>query len=45
MYYAIRFGQPSVLLKDRLGSIPARKSPPESSPQADSPLEPEQSVD
>ena len=45
MYYAMRFGQPSVLLKDRLGSIPARKSPPESSPQADSPLEPEQSVD
>ena len=45
MYYAMRFGQPSVLLKDRLGSIPARKAPLESSPQADSPLEPEQSVD
>lgn len=25
MYYAARFGQPSVLLKDRLGTVPARK--------------------
>ena len=24
MYYAVRFGQPSVLLKDRLGVVPAR---------------------
>ncbi len=25
MYYAQRFNQPSVLLKERLGSIPARR--------------------
>jgi soluble lytic murein transglycosylase len=31
MYYALRFGQPSVLLSDRLGTIPGRAepSPPE----------------
>jgi len=27
MYYAARFGQPSVLLKDRLGMVPSRKVP------------------
>ncbi len=27
MYYALRFGQPSVLLSDRLGTIPARNVP------------------
>ncbi|MBU4499399.1 MAG: lytic transglycosylase domain-containing protein, partial [Gammaproteobacteria bacterium] len=27
MYYAVRFGQPSVLLKDRLGVVPSRKPP------------------
>ena len=27
MYYAVRFGQPSILLKDRLGVIPARSVP------------------
>lgn len=27
MYYALRFGQPSVLLVDRLGTIPARAAP------------------
>jgi soluble lytic murein transglycosylase len=27
MYYAARFGQPSVLLKDRLGTVPPRKPP------------------
>lgn len=27
MYYAVRFGQPSVLLKDRLGVVPPRKPP------------------
>jgi soluble lytic murein transglycosylase len=27
MYYAQRFGQPSALLKDRLGMVPARKTP------------------
>jgi soluble lytic murein transglycosylase len=26
MYYAARFGQPSVLLKDRLGTVPSRKT-------------------
>lgn len=26
MYYAVRFGQPSVLLKDRLGTVPPRRS-------------------
>ncbi len=31
MYYAMRFGQPSVLLKDRLGTVPPRTEavPPE----------------
>jgi soluble lytic murein transglycosylase len=28
MYYAMRFNQPSVLLKDRLGSVPPRRAPP-----------------
>jgi soluble lytic murein transglycosylase len=28
MYYARRFGQPSVLLRDRLGVIPGRAVPP-----------------
>lgn len=27
MYYAARFGQPSVLLTDRLGTVPPRKTP------------------
>jgi len=27
MYYAMRFGQPSVLLKDRLGAVPPRTGP------------------
>ncbi|MHB8760694.1 MAG: lytic transglycosylase domain-containing protein, partial [Thiobacillus sp.] len=27
MYYAVRFGQPSVLLKDRLGVVPPRRIP------------------
>jgi len=26
IYYAQRFGQPSVVLKDRLGVVPARKT-------------------
>ena len=45
MYYAVRFGQPSVLLKDRLGSVPPRKTSPGSTPPADRLLEPEPSVD
>jgi soluble lytic murein transglycosylase len=36
MYYAQRFGQPSVLLKDRLGMVPARKGPIESAPPSES---------
>ena len=39
MYYAARFGQPSVLLKDRLGTVPARKTPIQPTPEADVPLE------
>lgn len=35
MYYATRFGQPSVLLKDRLGVLPPRRTPVEAAPQAD----------
>jgi len=35
MYYAQRFGEPSVLLKDRLGMVPARKGPIESAPPAE----------
>lgn len=35
MYYAARFGQPSVLLKDRLGTVPARKMPAGSPSGAD----------
>jgi soluble lytic murein transglycosylase len=35
MYYAARFGQPSVLLKDRLGTVPPRKTPAASPPDAD----------
>jgi soluble lytic murein transglycosylase len=27
MYYAQRFGQPSVLLRDRLGTVPPRAAP------------------
>jgi soluble lytic murein transglycosylase len=32
MYYAQRFGQSSVLLKDRLGTVPPRKAPVEAAP-------------
>jgi soluble lytic murein transglycosylase len=39
MYYAVRFGQPSTLLKDRLGTVPARKTPVEPSPESDTSLE------
>ncbi len=35
MYYATRFGQPSVLLKDRLGVLPPRRTPVPPAPQAD----------
>ncbi|MFN3544131.1 MAG: lytic transglycosylase domain-containing protein [Thiobacillus sp.] len=40
MYYAVRFDQPSVLLKDRLGTVPPRReaapaeAPPENDPAA-----------
>jgi soluble lytic murein transglycosylase len=39
MYYAARFGQPSVLLKDRLGIVPARKIPVAAPPDAEVSLE------
>ncbi|MBI1284579.1 MAG: transglycosylase SLT domain-containing protein [Thiobacillus sp.] len=45
MYYAARFGQPSVLLKDRLGTIPPRKSPAEPTSEPDAALELEQAGD
>jgi soluble lytic murein transglycosylase len=35
MYYAVRFGQPSVLLKDRLGTVPPRKAAVISTPDTD----------
>jgi soluble lytic murein transglycosylase len=39
MYYAMRFGQPSVLLKDRLGTVPPRRLPVAAAPDADASLE------
>ncbi|MDP2265060.1 MAG: transglycosylase SLT domain-containing protein, partial [Thiobacillus sp.] len=39
MYYAARFGQPSVLLKDRLGVVPARKTAVPIGPYTDPSLE------
>lgn len=39
MYYAVRFGQPSVLLKDRLGTVPARQIPIQPMPESDNALE------
>jgi soluble lytic murein transglycosylase len=45
MYYAARFGQPSVLLKDRLGTLPPRKTAVESTSQSDASLELEQTDD
>jgi soluble lytic murein transglycosylase len=45
MYYAARFGQPSVLLRDRLGTVPARKSPAVSLAGADAALELERTDD
>ena len=35
MYYAARFGQPSVLLTDRLGTVPPRKMPVIATPGTD----------
>jgi soluble lytic murein transglycosylase len=45
MYYAERFGQPSVLLKERLGTLLPRKIPLESATQPDASLELEQTDD
>jgi soluble lytic murein transglycosylase len=45
MYYAARFGQPSVLLKDRLGTVPPRKVPVISTPGSDATLELERADD
>ena len=39
MYYAARFGQPSVLLTERLGTVPPRKTPADSAPGPDAALE------
>jgi soluble lytic murein transglycosylase len=39
MYYAARFGQPSVLLTERLGMVPPRKTPADSAPGPDAALE------
>ena len=39
MYYAARFGQPSVLLKDRLGTVPARQTPIQPMPESENALE------
>ena len=39
MYYAVRFGQPSTLLKDRLGTIPARQMSVQPAPGLGEPLE------
>ena len=38
MYYAARFGQTSILLKDRLGVIPARKVPLPAAPVNETPV-------
>jgi soluble lytic murein transglycosylase len=45
MYYAARFGQPSVLLTERLGTVPPRKAPADSAPGPDAALEIEQPGD
>jgi peptidoglycan lytic transglycosylase len=45
IYYAVRFGQPSVLLKERLGTIPPRKTPEIPPSEPDSTLELEQAGD
>ena len=45
MYYAARFGQPSVLLRERLGTVPARKAPAVSLAGADAVLELERTDD
>jgi soluble lytic murein transglycosylase len=39
MYYAARFGQPSVLLKDRLGTVPPRRAPAAPTAEPDVSLE------
>jgi soluble lytic murein transglycosylase len=45
MYYAVRFGQPSVLLKDRLGAVPPRKAPAPAAPGSDAAQETERMDD
>ncbi len=39
MYYAVRFGQPSVLLKERLGLVPPRETPVAPTPDPDTSLQ------
>jgi len=45
IYYAERFGQPSVLLKERLGTVPPRKPPAMPAADPDAPLEVEPADD
>ena len=45
IYYAERFGQPSVLLKERLGTVPPRKTPAMPAADPDAPLEVEPADD
>jgi len=45
MHYAARFGQPSVLLTERLGTIPPRETPATPTPDSDTSLEVEQPDD
>ena len=45
IYYAERFGQPSVLLKERLGTVPPRKTPAVRAADPDVPLEVEPADD
>jgi soluble lytic murein transglycosylase len=45
MYYAARFGQPSVLLKDRLGTVPPRKTSAAATPDSDAAQEAERTDD
>jgi soluble lytic murein transglycosylase len=45
IYYAVRFNQPSVLLKDRLGTVPPRKSPAAATPDSAETQEADQADD
>jgi soluble lytic murein transglycosylase len=45
MYYAARFGQPSLLLKDRLGTLPPSKTPVNPGSKPDDSVELDQADD